>query len=82
MKTEELKKLREKDTKELEGMVVEKKRELANAYANRKASNESNLKIVKNTKRDIAQILTIIREKEIVQNLKEKEEKSSTKGSK
>ena len=82
MKTEELKKLREKDTKELEGMVVEKKRELANSYANRKASNESNLKIVKNTKRDIAQILTIIREKEIVQNLKEKEEESSTKGSK
>ena len=50
MKTKELKKLREKDTKELEGMVVEKKRDLVNAYAKRKASNESNLKVVKNTK--------------------------------
>ncbi len=82
MKTKELKKLRGKDIKELEGMVIEKRRDLTNAYANRKASNESNLKVVKNTKYDIAQLLTVIREKEIVQNIKEEEEKSSSKRSK
>ena len=63
MKTKELNKIRGKKTEDLEVMVMEKKRELTNAYANRKAGNESNLKVVKNTKRDLAQILTVIREK-------------------
>ncbi len=74
MKRKDLIKLREKSQKELEKVVKEKKLELLKIGADLKANREKNFKKAKNLRHELAQVLTIIREKELM------EEESSTGG--
>lgn len=66
MKKKDLTDLRNKKINELEKLLSKKRNELINTYAKIKAGQEKNLKKAKNIRRDIAQILTIIREKELL----------------
>ncbi len=66
MKKKDLTDLRNKKINELEKLLSKKRNELINTYAKIKAGQEKNLKKAKNMRRDIAQILTIIREKELL----------------
>ncbi len=67
MKKKDLTDLRNKKVSELEKLLSKKRNELINTYAKIKAGQEKNLKKAKNMRRDIAQILTIIREKELLE---------------
>ena len=71
MKKKELNKLREKSIKQLQTLVDKKKLELVKIQSKMKVGKEKNLKSTKNLKRDVAQILTIIREKELIKKASE-----------
>lgn len=73
MKKSELTKLRSKKADVLGKTVTDKRLDLVKVSADIKASKEKNLKKAKNLRRDIAQILTLISEKELI----EKETRSS-----
>lgn len=77
MKRNLLRDLRNKEIGDLEKMANEKRAEVNKTKAEMKASKENNLRKAKNLRRDLAQILTIIREKEIMQ--KENKEGESNK---
>ena len=70
MKRKELLDLRKEDPGKLKKMVVEKKLELMRFIVNSKASSEKNLKKGKNLKREIAQILTLVHEREFAEKEK------------
>ncbi len=72
MKKKDLKNLRAKEIDELRKLVSEKKKEVAVIYGKVKVGQEKNLKKMKGLKKEIAQILTIIGEKEIKASLKKK----------
>lgn len=80
MKKKDLVSLRKKEVKELEKMVEEKKAKALNTHVKMQAGQEKNLKKVKNMKKEIAQILTIIKEKKLSEEeMPEKKEKEETK---
>ncbi len=66
MKKADLTSLRTKEIKELTKALKDKKGELAKLTQKIKSGSEKNLKKGKLLKKDIAQILTVIREKEIM----------------
>ncbi len=70
MKVKDLKQLRDKTIKELEDLVKTKRQELLLFYAKIKAGKEKNTSLVKKIRRDIAQILTLVKEKEILEKNK------------
>lgn len=79
MKKNELQNIRKKETLDLEKLVKDKKKEIVVTYAKMKVGQEKNLKKIKNLKRDVSQILTIIREMEILkQSKKVKPARSAT----
>lgn len=65
MKQKELTKIRTKETDALLKEVTELKQQRDRALADMKAGKESNLKKAKMVKREIAQYMTVIREKEL-----------------
>lgn len=74
MKRKELNDLRGKTAQELEKIVLGKKLEIEKARMKIIGGKEKNLKVRKNLAREIAKILTLIREKEIIESLKAKNE--------
>jgi ribosomal protein L29 len=70
MKKKDLQALKSKSIEELKKMVSDKKKEADEAFIKTKAGQEKNLKKVKNLRKDIAQILTLVKEKEIVEEEK------------
>lgn len=66
MKKKDLYKFREKSGSELKKVLRDKKLELLRVSVNIKASKEKNLKKAYNLKRDIAQLKTIKKEKELI----------------
>ena len=66
MKKKDLYKFREKSGSELKKVLQDKKLELLRVSVNIKASKEKNLKKAYNLKRDIAQLKTIKKEKELI----------------
>lgn len=74
MKRKELNDLRIKDIKSLRKLAVEKKVEAGKKKMEIVGSKEKNLKLTSNLRRDLAQILTLIREKEIMEKLEKKGE--------
>lgn len=78
MKKKDLKSLRTKEIKDLEKMVEEKRANAVTAQVKMQAGQEKNLKKASNLKREVAQILTIIKEKELREEL-EKEAESKKK---
>lgn len=67
MKKKELLDLRKKEVSDLKNLAAAKRIEIVKARMEMKAKKQKNLKIVKNLSHDLAQILTIIREKEILE---------------
>ena len=63
MKKKDLKDIRTKKIAELDKLVIKKKQESVMASAKMKTGQEKKIKKVKNLKHEIAQIMTIIREK-------------------
>lgn len=63
MKKKELLKLKEKNKKELHDMVKQNKIEVMSLIGNIYAGKEKNLKKARNLKKEIAQILTFMKEK-------------------
>lgn len=66
MKKNDLATLRQKEVKDLEKMLKEKKAEVAKTEINTVAGKEKNVKKANNLRREISQILTLIREREIL----------------
>ena len=71
MKKKQLNSLRGKKTSDLQKMVNERKLELIKLGAERKVGKGKNVKKSKNLKHEIAQILTVLREKEISKSEKQ-----------
>ncbi len=67
MKKKDLQDLRNKKIVELDKIVDKKKKESIMADIKMGTGQEKKIKKVKNLKREIAQILTIIREKQIIE---------------
>ncbi|MBI2066300.1 50S ribosomal protein L29 [Candidatus Woesebacteria bacterium] len=65
MKRKDLVDLKIKEVEDLNKVLGDKKAQLEKVMVNIRAGKEKNLKSAKNLKRDISQILTIVREKEI-----------------
>lgn len=63
MKQKELQELRTKTAEELTAMVAQKRVELAKIKAELATGRHKNIKIVKNLRRDVSQMLTVLREK-------------------
>ncbi len=82
MKKKDLKDLRNKEIVDLNKIVVKKRQESIMAHAKMKTGQEKKVKKVKNLKREIAQILTIIREKQILEREKKVKKVSNTTKSK
>ncbi len=70
MKAKDLKQLRTKAIKDLEDLIRTKKQELLLSYAKIKAGKEKNTSLVRKISRDIAQLSTIVKEKEILERSK------------
>ena len=66
MKKNDLATLRQKEVKDLEKMLKEKKADVAKTEVNTVAGKEKNVKKANNLRREISQILTLIREREIL----------------
>lgn len=75
MKKTQLAKFREKKIVDLKKDVSEKKLEFLKVTADMKSAREKNLKKAKNIRRDTAQILTVLREKELLKKESKAEEK-------
>jgi ribosomal protein L29 len=76
MKKKDLTEMKSKTLAELRKVAVQKRVEANNAGMKISAGKEKNLKSFKNLRREIAQILTIIKEKEIVEKLQPGKEKT------
>jgi len=66
MKKKDYREFKTKETAELEKALAGKRTDLAKTVPSLRSGKEKNLKKAKNLRREIAQILTLIREKEIV----------------
>lgn len=73
MKKKELSGLKNKEVKDLKKLFWSKKLDVQRVKMNIAAGKEKNLKSFKNMRRDIAQIATVIKEKEIVAKIQSKE---------
>lgn len=72
MKKKDLQSLKVKSLEELKKLVSEKKIEAENAKLKVMAGQEKDLKVRKNLRIEIARILTLIRQKSIVESMEEK----------
>jgi len=66
MKKKELKDLRTKEAKDLRKILSERQKELLAKNVELTSGKEKNLKASRNLRREIAQVLTVIKEQEIV----------------
>lgn len=66
MKKKELSSLRSKTSREIEKMIAEKQKEVSLFFSSLKAGKEKSSSKGRNLRRDIAQMSTIIKEKEIL----------------
>ncbi|OGM10596.1 50S ribosomal protein L29 [Candidatus Woesebacteria bacterium RBG_16_36_11] len=72
MKKKDFESLKEKNISDLKKMVFDKKKETSLLFAKTKAGQEKNTSKMRNIKREIARILTLITEKEIIEKEKDK----------
>ena len=72
MKRKDFNDIRGKTIQELGKMVAEKKVEAIKKKMESLAGKEKNLKVYRNSRREIAKILTLIREKEILEKIQTK----------
>ncbi|OGM22024.1 50S ribosomal protein L29 [Candidatus Woesebacteria bacterium RIFCSPLOWO2_01_FULL_39_21] len=69
MEHKQLSDLRKKTIKDLESLVDKLRNDKTKAIGEKISKKSKNLKIVRNLRRDIAQILTIIQEKRILERI-------------
>ncbi len=69
MKRKEFTDLKTKTVKELTKMVMDKKTEMGKKKVEMFSGREKNLRFFNNLRREVAQIMTIVKEKEIVEKL-------------
>jgi ribosomal protein L29 len=69
MKTKDLKDLRTKDVKSLMKLATDKGLEAAKAKMGAVSGKEKNIKLALNIRREVAKILTLAREKEILEKI-------------
>ena len=75
MKRKEFADFKTKTVKDLQKFVIDKKAEMAKKKVEIFSGKEKNLKYFNNLRREVAQAMTLIKQKEIVESLKpEKEE--------
>lgn len=67
MKKKDLIELRGKKIEEVKGLVAKKRLEQSYTQVKIASRSEKNVKKVKNLRKDLAQILTILKEKEIIE---------------
>ena len=79
MKKKELESLRKKEVKELTKMLEDKKKEYLLSYNQVKAGQEKDTRRPANIRKEVAQILTTIKEKEIIEKTRSKSEKEANK---
>ncbi len=79
MKTKEFKDLRAKDVKSLRSLAYTKKLEVIKKGMQVAGGKEKNVKLVGILRNELAKILTLVREKEILEKLAAKSEKAKTK---
>jgi ribosomal protein L29 len=79
MKTKDFKELRMKDAKDLKKLAGSKIREARKAKMSLGAGKEKNLKLALNLRREVAKILTLVREKEIIASLEKGKDKTESK---
>ncbi|QQG42021.1 MAG: 50S ribosomal protein L29 [Candidatus Woesebacteria bacterium] len=79
MKRKEFTGLKNKSIKDLEKLVREKKEESLKKKMEGISGKDKNLKNYRNLRREIAQALTLIKEKQIIEELKSKSEEVKTK---
>ncbi len=77
MKKKDLKSLRTKEKKEILKTLEKKRKSLSESWIKTKAGQEKNTKKVKMLRKDIAQILTILKEKETGKKEKPKIERKN-----
>jgi len=82
MKIKDFTALKNKEIKDLLKLAEEKRVEAKKAKLNQLAGKEKNLKIFRNLRRDIAQINTLIREKQIIEQMTPKFEVKAEKKTK
>ena len=75
MKKKDISDLRTKKLEDLLKLVSDKKKEIGKVALKIKSGEEKNLKKVKNLKLEVARILTIVKEKEIIEIKTAKETK-------
>ena len=75
MKKKDLSEARAKDTKEIAKLIEDKKLKLDKVRVEISAGEEKNVKAVANLKREIAQLMTVLKEKEIMEKETIKETK-------
>jgi len=80
MKTKDFKELRSKDVGSLKKLVADKWKKVVKAKMAAVASKEKNTKLALNIRREIAKILTLIKEKEIIEKITPKEEVKTKNG--
>lgn len=73
MKKTEFKNLKSKKTEELKKMAIEKRLEIVKTKAKIAAGQEKNLRKARNLRKELAQILTVVKEMEIVSKLESKD---------
>ena len=79
MKIKELTGLRGKSIKELTKLAYEKRTEATKKKMEIMSGKEKNLKVYRNLMTEVAKILTLVREKEIIESLEPKEVKEEVK---
>lgn len=67
MKKKDLGELRNKELKDLKKLSLEKAKEVGKVDLEIKTQKEKNLKKARNLRKELAQLLTIVREKEILE---------------
>jgi ribosomal protein L29 len=73
MKKKDIIDLRKKEVDGLHKMLVEKRNALDKKTVEMFSGKEKNIKVLKNLRREIAQVLTLIKEKEIMKKISQKE---------
>lgn len=76
MKKKDFNDLRTKDLKALKSMAVAKKLEVDKSRMEITGGKQKNLKATNNLRHELAQILTLVREKEIIEKLQPKMEET------
>ena len=72
MKSKDLDGVRKKSLKELEEMVIKLEGDKIKEISNKMSAKSKNLKVARNLRKEIAQIKTLIREKQIIETLTKK----------